>query len=153
MGYYVETTSVDFRIPATQVPNAFAALCHMNSPVFDDQKHGGSWGGGAKGKTAAWYSWMPADYHLTCKSLKDIFEALGFEGCKEDGLGFTLGNYDSKTGQQELFLAVAAQYALPGMIEWTGEDGSRWASLFELGKMTTKDRTSLVWDEDAETYV
>lgn len=151
MGYYVETTSVDFRIPATQVPNAFAALCHLNSPVFDDQKHGGSY---SAGKTLGkWYSWMPAEYHLTVKSLKDIFELLGFADCKEDGLGFTLGNYDNKTGQQELFLAVAAQYALPGKIEWTGEDGSRWASLFELGKMTTKDRTSLVWDEDAETYV
>ena len=150
MGYYQETTSVDFRIPATQVPNAFAALRELNSAKYDDQKNGGSWSGGKS--TAKWYSWMTADWHLTCKSLKDIFDMLGFEDSKEDGLGFTLGSFNNKRGQEELFLAVVAKYALPGKIEWTGEDGSRWALLFELEKMTIKNRESLVWDDDAEEY-
>lgn len=151
MGYYVQTNEVDFFIPATKIPDAFQTLRDLNDPKFDELKHGGSWSGGKR--IAAWYSWMNGDWHITCKSVKDIFELLGFEGCTEDGLGFRLGNYDSKTGQQELFLAAVAKYAMPGKIEWQGEDGSRWALMFDKGKMETVARESLTWDDDLEEYV
>lgn len=133
MGYYVETTSVDFRIPAKNIPAAFEALRALNAPEFDGNKRGGSWSAGKQ--QAKWYSWMPEDYHLTVKSVKDVFDLLGFEGSIEDGLGFKLGTYDNKTGQESVFLAAVAPFAQPGKISWRGEEGSTWSNLFEPGKM------------------
>lgn len=149
MGYYVKTTHVDFRIPAKAIPDAFHVLKKLNS--FEEYKTGGSWSGGKK--TASWYAWMPADYHLTVKSVKDIFELLGFEDCVEDGLGFQLGSYDQKAGSEHIFLMAVAKFAMDGVIDWTGEDGSMWRNRFEDGVMTTIETghdSSYDYDEDEE---
>jgi hypothetical protein len=140
MGYYVETVTVNFRIPAANIPFAFDVLKNINKPEFDHQKRGGSYSGGKT--TAKWYSWMPERYDLQVHSVKDVFELLGFEGCTEDSLGFVLGTYDNKTGQEDLFLAAVAPFAADGLIRWKGEDGSIWENHFEKGVMTTKMLTN-----------
>jgi hypothetical protein len=151
MGYYVKTTKVDFRIPAAKIPDAFHILKKLNGPEFDHLKTVGSWSGGKQ--IAKWYAWMPADYHLTCKSVKEIFEELGFQDCVEDGLGFKLGSYDNKAGAESVFLQAVAKFAQDGVIDWTGEDGSMWRNRFDDGVMTTIDMghdSSYDYDEDEE---
>ena len=42
MGYFVETTEIDFTIPSGNIDAAYEAMCELNA--HDELKHGGIWG-------------------------------------------------------------------------------------------------------------
>lgn len=147
MGYYWNTEEIKVNIDAKHVPMAFAVLKALNTR--DDLKHGGSY---SKGETKAkWFSWMPEHYDKEVNSLKEIFDLLGFVDSKEDGLGVVLGQYDSKRGQEMLFLQVAAPFVRKdSYIIWKGEDGSRWRYDFNGKKMTEKELDPVVCPQCGE---
>lgn len=142
MGYYVSTREVDVTVPADKVDAAFEAVKELNK--HDNMKRGGSWG--ATGRSQAWFSWMDPDYDKTAAGLADVFTMLGFEDSeyREDDT-FVLGAYDSKTGQEDLFLETIAPFVADGShIMWEGEDGELWVNVFDQGAMETKN-VKIVW--------
>jgi hypothetical protein len=138
MGYYVTLTEADFGIPET--PEVLAALHEMETK-FDAIKRGGSFG--PDGKQDKWFSWMPNI--TTFDTVQAVFEALGFEVSVDEGK-FWLQGYDSKTGQEDLFLAVVAPFVEEGSFtNWRGEDGALYR--FEVvhgGRLVTQS-ANVVW--------
>jgi len=133
MGYYVNGEG-SLTIKNANLPAAYEALMALNDAP-DENKNGGSWGGGTEGRTAAWYSWMPADLR-TLPTVQDVFRELGFEVEVDGDTGDVfIGRYDSKMGQEEVFFAAAAPFIEDGDYEWQGEDGAFWKWSFTDGKM------------------
>ena len=150
MGYYVCTTGGSFTVPPENMEAAYAAVCALND--HDDLKGGGSYGGdfdansprpeGASFHNARWYSWMPADFPSKLKTLREVFEELGFV-CDDDNGALRIECYDCKMGQEELFLAAIAPFCdRDSSFEWRGEDGSQWRhTISDAGQL-------LVWDSE-----
>jgi len=135
MGYFTKLTDSNFVIPET--PEVLAAIHEMDTK-FDALKRGGSFG--PEGKTEKWFSWMPQLSTFT--TVREVFEALGFD-CYDDMRGtdgaFYLQGYDSKTGQEDLFLAVVAPFVEDGSYtEWRGEDGAMYRFTVVNGRLTTQ---------------
>lgn len=124
MGYYVTQTDENFYIPASKLEEAFTLLKNLNKR--DDLKEGGV--SGRSVETRKWFAWMPEDYDTTLLSAEAIFTELGFEvEVNEDGLFLT--GYDSKSGQEDLFLDAVKDLVSPdSFIEFVGEDNAvyRW---------------------------
>lgn len=129
MGYYIQLTDSDWLLPVQHYEEAFRRLKALNhKPGIE--KRGGSWESG--GKTEEWFSWMPADYDKTVKTVREIFELLGFS-CSETEEGLRLTGYDNKTGQEELFLAEISDLVSPkSFLIWRGEEGHTWTSNYGL---------------------
>jgi hypothetical protein len=145
MGYYVTLTGSDFTIPADRLDEAYVALCKLNES--DEGKTGGSWKAvdGAPTRTEVWFAWMDSDYPDKLKTTQEILEALGFE-CDQclDG-SLNVYGYDSKTGQEDIFIAALAPFVPDGSyMEWSGEDGSMWRTLFEKGEAKHQEAT-IIW--------
>jgi hypothetical protein len=148
MGYYVRGTG-SFVIKEDDLGHAYDALCALNQQ--DSLKYGGSWGGSGvsqddprpEGMTyhpARWFSWLDANYPAKCPNLDAILSELGFDFSvtrNGDTLAYRL-NYDSKIGQEDLFLEALAPFIQLGSIEWTGEDGVMWMNEFVSGSYETK---------------
>lgn len=134
MGYYIELVNRDFRIPENE--EVLQALKEANTK-YDDIKSGGMYG--PEGKVQKWFSWMDADYDQTVTSVGDVFKMLGFEIGYDriDNIDYvSLDAYNSKAGQEDLFLHVVAPYVKNGsFIEWLGEDSARWRYLVLDGKL------------------
>lgn len=144
MGYYVSILSCDFPVPENL--EVLSAIYEMDTK-FDSVKNGWSLHNGVQEK---WFSWMPEDL-TKLKTVKEVLEALGFK-CESvtapnDETMVHIVGYDSKTGQEDLFLAVIAPYVEHGSyIEWTGEEGERWKNIVHEGRLTVQE-ASLVWGE------
>ncbi len=132
MGYYVTLTDSNFVIPET--PEVLAAIHDMDTR-FDAIKRGGSFG--PEGKTEKWFSWMP---QLTSfETVREVFEALGFDCAEDVGGSVSLVAYDSKTGQEDLFLAVVAPFVEDGSYtEWRGEDGALYRFVVKDGRLRSQ---------------
>jgi len=129
MGYYVTLTDSNFVIPET--PEVLAAIHDMDTR-FDAIKRGGSFG--PEGKTEKWFSWMPQLSTFT--TVREVFEALGFDCAEDVGGSVSLVAYDSKTGQEDLFLAVVAPFVEDGSYtEWRGEDGALYRFVVKDGRL------------------
>lgn len=134
MGYYITLADADFAVPETD--EVLTVLKDANWK-YHDWKRGGTYSGGRQ--TSRWFSWMPADYDKTVTSVKEVFELLGFDTDAHDGL-VRLMAYDSKIGQEELFLAIVAPFVEDGsFLEWRGEDGSMWRHEVIEGKLNVAD--------------
>lgn len=135
MGYYVRIESVDWEIKET--PEALATIREMPTK-FHHLKRGGSSSG------EKWFSWMNDTEIETTETVQNVFDQLGFETQKTED-GFQLLGYDSKTGQEDLFLAVMAPYTVSGSsIEWVGEDNALWRYHVSEGKMFV-DEATVTW--------
>lgn len=146
MGYYVEGNGYNVNsgrgadLPMMTVENqslAFQAIHKQLLPehVVRKKARGGSYSGGQK---RSWhYSWCDMDYlRNEASTFIDILEHLGFY-VQIDDIGNIVGlSYDSKAGQEDLFLDATREYWEPGsMIYWTGEDGSHWRVDLDTGKL------------------
>lgn len=121
MGYYISITEAGFEIPETE--EVLTVLKEANTK-FHDWKRGGSWSGGEE--KDKWFSWMPSKYDEMVTSVAEVFQMLGFTTENKDGK-VLLTDYDSKVGQEELFLALVAPFVEEGsFINWMGEDGNKW---------------------------
>lgn len=146
MGYYVELVASNVLIPKYNVDKAYQAVQALQSR--NDLKRGGSWGAGGV-QIERWFSWMPADLS-TLKTLADVLDALGFSVNESSKGDLYIDNYDSKTGQEDLFFEALAPYITtaaddwePVML-WRGEDGAEYRWVFRNGRMVTEYRSD-VW--------
>jgi hypothetical protein len=140
MGYYVQLIDADFAVPES--PEVLAAIHRMDSD-WHALKRGGSFG--PDGMEQAWFSWMPDVTSFT--TVKDVFEALGFEVYVKDGSVY-LNGYDNKTGQEELFLAAVAPFIEDGSFtSWRGEDGESYRYSVWGGKLTYQ-QAQIVWSSN-----
>jgi hypothetical protein len=126
MGYYVRIVESTAVIPAENLNRAYEKMCDLNV-THDHIKRGGSWSGGKQ--TAKWFSWMDANYPETCKDAKEVLEELGFNTEYNQKGDLLITEYDSKTGQEELFLEAISNEAF-GEIRWVGEDGYQYSTVF-----------------------
>lgn len=144
MGYYVTIKESTFKIPAENLDTAYAAMCQLNFKVPNAQKGGGSWPGKDKApqfgpNESCWFSWMEWNYHETCKNAEEILQALGFDTSIDSEGNLCIDWYDSKTGQEDLFLAAISPLA-QGHIIWEGEDGDTWGETYGGRWVVTKHR-------------
>ena len=131
MGYYVSGYSNNFRLKAGQDKAIMDKMRELNKR--DDLKQGGSYSGGKQ--TGYWFSWMN-DADFDGNDIGTFLEAVGFEVEQDEDGDIIRLQYDSKTGQEDLFFAVMAPFIEDGStIEWKGEDDALWLWKFEGGKM------------------
>ena len=137
MGYYVSLHSSDFAVKES--PELLSALKEM--PVkYHAIKRGGSSSG------ESWFSWVNDSEFEQATSAQQIIEAFGFETTEAQG-EVTLDGYQSKTGQEDLLLAVLAPFANEGAeMEWSGEEGERWLYIVRGGKLWVSGETRR-WDD------
>jgi len=145
MGYYIRIVDCSFTVPET--PEVLAAIHEMDTK-YDHIKRGGSYSAGNIEKK--WFSWMPEDLS-TLKSVEAVLKALGFDcgtRAMSDGTKTVdIIGYDSKVGQEDLFLAVIAPFVSEGsFIEWIGEEGERWRNRVHEGRLTVQNST-FSWQE------
>lgn len=142
MGYYIDLTSSSWEI--AESAESLATVREMPKK-YHAIKRGGSSNGDK------WFSWMNDIEIETAESVEAVFNALGFETTKTEG-GFTLNSYNSKTGQEDLFLAVMAPFTKDGSdIEWRGEDGALWKFEVRGGRMFRTD-SEIIWT-NSQPYV
>jgi hypothetical protein len=125
MGYNVEIIRSTAKIPAANLKRAYDKMCALNT-THHGQKRGGSYSGG--GKTESWFSWMDANYPETCADAQAVLEQLGFYTEFDQQGDLLITGYDSKMGQEDLFLKAIENEA-SGEIEWVGEDHERWTTV------------------------
>ena len=127
MGYYIDLTAAEWEIPETA--EVLQALKEM--PIkYHAIKRGGSSNG------ESWFSWMSDADIEGAENAQTIFRDLGFDTVVSTDGGFTLEGYSSKTGQEDLFLAVVAPFCKDGSyIEFRGEDGAEWQYSVRGGRM------------------
>lgn len=122
MGYYVRIDKSDVVIPAVHLDRVFKIFQFINRPEFDELKDGGSFGMTQE----RWYSWM--NNQSVCTNAREVIEMLGFT-TEETDAGIEIVDYDSKRGQEDLFLGVIG-HLITGSIKWVGEDGSEWEDVY-----------------------
>ena len=129
MGYYVTTEDINIIVPKDLIEPAYKAVLAMNED--DNLKRGGSHGSERK----FWFAWMPEDLS-TLADLHAVMENLGFDTHYGEAGELVLGHYDSKTGQEDLFLDAIAPFVQEGSYAiWKGEDNSFYKWEFNDGKM------------------
>lgn len=144
MGYEVRIKESTFVIPAENLDEAYNRMCQLNFLVPNAMKRGGSWGGVNDRKTApefgphkgCWFSWIEWNYHEECKNAEEILQQLGFFTSTDEDGNLHIDNYDSKTGQEDLFLASISDLA-KGYIIWIGEEDDLWGETYG-GKFVVK---------------
>lgn len=146
MGYNVTIKESTFQIPAENLNTAYEVMCQLNFKVPNSQKRGGSWPGKDKApqfgpEKHCWFSWMDWNYHETCKNAEEILNRLGFGTYTDKQGNLHIGDYDSKAGQENLFLAAISPIS-NGYIIWEGEDGDLWGETYGGREVITKQRSA-----------
>lgn len=134
MGYYVEILESTFCIPAENLYAAYEAMCQLNFTTPNNHKRGGSYPGKDKAPNLGphehcWFSWMDWNYHETCADAQAILEALGFETSYSSDGDLTIDYFNSKAGQEDLFLDSISPLSR-GYIVWKGEEGEVWGETY-----------------------
>ena len=141
MGYYVNGEG-ELTIKKENLAAAYEAMMALQEKPAEGKR------GGGQGK--AWYSWMPEDLR-TIPNAAEVFRELGFEVGESDE-GIVIGRYDSKSGQEDVFIAAAAPFIEDEVYEWTGEDGEFWRWELIGGKMYCREGKRM-WSEGHEVRV
>lgn len=154
MGYYVEILESTFRIPAENLDAAYEAMCQLNFTVPNYQKSGvlgveeiPEFGPHPK----KWFSWMDWNYHESCLDAQAILEELGFETFFSDEGDLAIGYFNSKAGQEDLFLDAISPLS-KGYIVWKGEEGELWGETYGGAKVVRKERKDPPDYSDIVTY-
>lgn len=144
MGYYVSIEDSTFTIPVENLDAAYEKMCQLNFTVPNRQKGGGSYPGKDKAPNLgpnehSWFSWMDWNYHQTCSDVSKILNNLGFDTDYDDAGNLLIVGYDSKTGQEDLFLKAISPLA-KGYIVWKGEQGEVWGETYGGDQVIVKSR-------------
>lgn len=101
-------------------------------------------GGSSNGES--WFSWVNDSEFEIATTAEQIVQAFGFETTTNEG-SFSIDGYSSKTGQEDLLLAVLAPFVKEGSeMEWSGEEGEHWLYVVRGGKLWTSGETRK-WDD------
>jgi len=120
MGYYVRLEESTAVLPKKHQAEAYRRMCALNDN--DERKQGGSWSDGQEEK---WFSWMDPNYPDTCADAKAILADLGFWFDENEDGDLLFTEYDSKAGQEDLFIFTIGNL-MTGYMVWCGEDGDKW---------------------------
>jgi len=120
MGYYVRLEESTAVLPKKHQAEAYRRMCALND--YDERKQGGSWSDGQEEK---WFSWMDPNYPDTCADAKAILADLGFWFDENEDGDLLFTDYDSKAGQEDLFIFTIGNL-MTGYMVWCGEDGDKW---------------------------
>ncbi len=143
MGYNVSIIESTFRIPAENLDEAYHRMCQLNFTVPNNAKCG-------PGKNNApevgpykscWFSWMEWNYHETCTSADEILQQLGFFTSTDEDGNLHIDGYDSKTGQEDLFLKAISTLS-KGYIVWKGEEDEVWGEIYGGEEVIVKSQGS-----------
>lgn len=160
MGYYIDIEECEFFLAKQDFEKAYKACVALNDR--DDLKSGGGggftlpngekmkWGDprpeGMNYHPMKWFSWMEPDYPETLKTFPEILIQLGFDISYDESGNICGLSYNSKIGDEELFLEAIAPFVKSGSyISWIGEDHNMWRYEFNDGKMTTKT-PKIIWE-------
>ncbi len=152
MGYYISIEGSDFTIPKEHLHESYRRMCELNV-THHDKKTGGSWTKGQE--PVKWFAWMDENYPETCKDVWAILTDLGFDIASDDR-GITLMSYDSKIGQESLFLECISEFVvsstkgLKPFIIWSGEDGASWKEVYGDKEVRIYEGTTIFMGEDDE---
>ncbi len=150
MGYRVHIESGTIKIPEEHLGRVYKALCELNH-LPDDVKNGGSWQGGQQ--HSAWFSWMDANYDETCVNAQEVLAQVGFLDMFVHDGHLVLSAYDSKQGQERLFIAAIAPWITPdSALYWVGEDGDRWRWTFR-GGILEEHSGRVVYDDNPAIHL
>ena len=134
MGYNVFIEESTFQIPAENLDEAYNRMCQLNFTVPNKHKNGGSYPDkdnapefGAN--KSCWFSWMQWNYHEECNNSEEILQQLGFYTSTDEDGNLHIDGYDSKTGQEDLFLEAISTLS-KGYIIWEGEDDEVWGETY-----------------------
>lgn len=146
MGYYVSIEESTFQIPVENLDAAYKAMCELNYTVPNRQKRGWSSPGRDEAPEygphkCCWFSWMSWNYHETCKSAAGILEEVGFYTSIDKNGNLHIEGYDSKTGQEDLFLKAISTLS-KGYIVWKGEEGEIWGETYGGEEVVVKRQGS-----------
>ena len=160
MGYYVHITDADWYIPTDKQDAAYKAVCALNER--NDLKRGGisPRPEGLEQTTGAnnylWFSWMDAYYPETCPTLRAVLEQVGFDLYEDEDESLVISGYNSKSGQEDLFLwtiapfAVAVRSEFP-FVDWRGEEGEQWRNVVYEQRLYNQ-RIAMVPSGDPSLY-
>lgn len=76
-----------------------------------------------------WFSWMDWNYHEKLRNVQEILEDLGFSVFYDDDGNLLVEGYNSKSGQEGLFLKSISTLSR-GFILWEGEDKEQWVEFY-----------------------
>ena len=136
MGYYINIDESTLTIPKANLAEAYERMCALNDR--DDLKRGGAMPRDEMDAAARkalgyhpdkWFSWMAPDYPAKCDDAASILEMLGFHVETTTDGDLRILFYDSKAGQEDLFLTVISDLAT-GSITWRGEEGEVWRETY-----------------------
>ena len=146
MGYYVYIEESTFTIPAENLPAAYEAMCQLNFTVRNSEKSG--WSSPARDNApeygpykSCWFSWMSWNYHEECKTAEEILNQVGFDTMINENGDLHIYGYDSKTGQEELFLKAISTLS-KGYLVWRGEEGEVWGETYGGEEVIVKSQGS-----------
>jgi hypothetical protein len=137
MGYYVQITSVDAKIPFDKTEAAYEAMVALNSK--DEVKQLTFI---KDGEIVREFMRLDHDYPTHLKSAAEILEALRFQVTVEETGDITIEGFDAKTGDEDAFIDALAPFIVSAYdpdgeayMEWRGEEGELWRQLFIDGKV------------------
>ena len=146
MGYYVSIEESTFTIPVENLDAAYKAMCELNFTVPNSQKRGGSHPGKDKAPEygphkCCWFSWMDWNYDEKCKNAEEVLQEVGFYTYISENGNLHIDGYDSKTGQEDLFLKAISTLS-KGYIIWKGEEDEVWGETYGGEKVIVKSQGS-----------
>jgi hypothetical protein len=146
MGYNVSIEESTFQIPVENLDAAYKAMCELNYTVPNSQKRGGSHSGKDKAPEygphkCCWFSWMDWNYDEKCKNAEEVLHEVGFYSYISENGNLHIDGYDSKTGQEDLFLKAISTLS-KGYIIWKGEEGEVWGETYGGEKVIVKSQGS-----------
>ena len=146
MGYNVSIEESTFQIPVENLDAAYKAMCELNYTVPNSQKRGGSHPGKDKAPEygphkCCWFSWMDWNYDEKCKNAEEVLREVGFYSYISENGNLHIDGYDSKTGQEDLFLKAISTLS-KGYIIWKGEEGEVWGETYGGEKVIVKSQGS-----------
>jgi hypothetical protein len=161
MGYYVQVTNADVFMSKDNFDKAYQAAIALNQQ--DDLKSGGGWTDELKSSDprpegfdyhpSRWFSWVDADYHITCKTLDDVLKEFRFETMYDNDGNLINLHFDCKVGDEVFLLTAIAPYFKDGSsLEWRGEEGETWKYIFENGKIREQQGV-IVWEDINEVAI
>ena len=144
MGYNVSIEESTFQIPVENLDAAYKAMCELNYTVPNSQKRGGSHPGKDKAPEygphkCCWFSWMDWNYDEKCKNAEEVLREVGFYSYISENGNLHIDGYDSKTGQEDLFLKAISTLS-KGYIIWKGEDDEVWGETYGGEKVIVKSQ-------------
>lgn len=138
MGYSAQINKSSVVLPREALPQILHIWKHINSPEFDQLKHGSSTRG--SNSVIRYYSWLDEDYHKKVTSVEEVLTALKFNFSITNQGGILIKNFEENLGQEDLFFVAIAHLIPDSKITWVGEDASIWDWEFKGGVMFNSDK-------------